>query len=66
MGKKNLALLHGRGIKVWTDRTPFERYWGDKANAHGKLTHSGGDIYQGELPEDKVHGFGVYTYIDKI
>ena len=30
----------------------------------GKLTHSDGDVYEGEWLEDKAHGYGVYTHID--
>ena len=41
---------HGFGILIWPDGSKYVGYWKhDKANGKGRLIHSEGDIYEGNL-----------------
>ncbi len=50
----------------WRNKTKrYVGYWkDDKANGHGRLIQTDGDVYEGDWLHDKTHGKGKYTHYD--
>jgi hypothetical protein len=48
---------------IWTDGSICEGHWmNNEMFGYGRSIYNTGDVYLGELKNDKINGFGVYTW----